>query len=238
MPAPDVIVVDGPDGAIPVSVRINGRCRRMTLRFSHSRNTLVLTLPDGTSPEAGRHFLERQAGWMRERLKAREAQVPFADGAMVPLRGVPHKIVHRSLRLGVTMDAKGGQGEPIIAVHGNVAGVARRVRSFMVAQAKADLSVAVAAHAATLGVRVRRVSIKDTHSRWGSCTGAGDLSFSWRLVMAPSFVLDYLAAHEVAHLRVMDHSARYWAVARRLCPRLDEAESWLKASGKTLHVYG
>ena len=93
-------------------------------------------------------------------------------------------------------------------------------------------------HAATLGVRVRRISIRDQSSRWGSCTSAGSLSFSWRLILAPPFVLDYLAAHEVAHLVEMNHSPRFWRVVGRICPSMERAKKWLDASGNDLHRYG
>ena len=80
--------------------------------------------------------------------------------------------------------------------------------------------------------------MRDTKSRWGSCSASGCLNFSWRLILAPPFVLDYLAAHEVAHLKEMNHSRRYWATLRKLCPHTDEAERWLKRHGTELHKYG
>ena len=80
------------------------------------------------------------------------------------------------------------------------------------------------------------MTFKDTRSRWGSCTSDGRLAFSWRIVMAPPYVIDYLAAHEVAHLAEMNHGPRFWTACRRLCPRTDEAKAWLKRHGTMLHA--
>ena len=90
----------------------------------------------------------------------------------------------------------------------------------------------------TLGVKVKRISIRDQSSRWGSCTSAGSLSFSWRLILAPPYVLDYLAAHEVAHLVEMNHSARFWRVVGKVCPHTERAKTWLDTHGNDLHRYG
>lgn len=199
---------------------------------------MVITVPTGVDLGTASGFLQRNVGWMRDRLSARAEQIAFVPGAVVPLRGVPHRILHRSVRVGVTIDVKDDAGAPVIAVHGGLDSVPRRVRAFLFAEARRDFRLAVARHASILGVTVRSIAVKDTTSRWGSCARGGRLSFSWRLVMAPSFVLDYLAAHEVAHLREMNHSARFWKVARELCPHLDEAEGWLDRNGKGLHHYG
>ena len=126
----------------------------------------------------------------------------------------------------------------MIAVHGLPEHAPRRVADFLKREARADLIAAAARHAAALGVAIGRVSIKDTTSRWGSCSASGDLSFSWRLVLAPPYVLDYLAAHEVAHRREMNHGPRYWENVARLFPDYKRAEAWLKAHGATLHRYG
>src|SRR5262249_4446897 len=105
-------------------------------------------------------------------------------------------------------------------------------------QAKRDLEIAAKHYADKLGVRYRRLSIRDQASRWGSCSTTGVLSFSWRLVLAPRHVLDYLAAHEVAHLVEMNHSRRFWRVLRRICPEMERAKAWLDAHGTDLHRYG
>jgi predicted metal-dependent hydrolase len=126
-------------------------------------------------------------------------------------------------------------GTAVLVVPGDRDHLRRRVEDYLRVVARADLAAAVARHAGTLGVTPKAVRLKDTTSRWGSASSSGTLSFSWRLAMAPPFVLDYLAAHEVAHLMEMNHSARFWAICRRLAPRTEEAQAWLREHGRSLH---
>jgi predicted metal-dependent hydrolase len=156
----------------------------------------------------------------------------------VPVRGAPHRIVHWSTIRGLTRATTDPKGEPILAVSGEVSAVTRRVTDFLKREALKDLNAAVDRHTAALGIPARKVTVRDTASRWGSCSSKGHLSFSWRLIMAPPLVLDYLAAHEVAHLKEMNHSHRFWALTHRLCPKTEEAEAWLKRNGASLHRYG
>ena len=114
----------------------------------------------------------------------------------------------------------------------------RRVHDYLKREARKDLHKSSLEYAEELGVRVKRVSIRDQSSRWGSCTSAGSLSFSWRLILAPPYVLDYLAAHEVAHLVEMNHSPRFWRVVARVCPSVERAKNWLDTYGNDLHRYG
>jgi predicted metal-dependent hydrolase len=123
-------------------------------------------------------------------------------------------------------------------VSGQEEAVPGRVRRYLTGEAGRDLRAAVAKHTAALGVPARRIAIRDTKSRWGSCSSTGTLSFSWRLIMAPPLVLDYLAAHEVAHLKELNHSNRFWTLLGELCPATEEAERWLKRHGAELHRYG
>jgi predicted metal-dependent hydrolase len=116
--------------------------------------------------------------------------------------------------------------------------VPRRVRDYLKREAKADLEIASKRAAGVLGVSLKRVSIRDQSSRWGSCSTTGVLSYSWRLILAPPFVLDYLAAHEVAHLVEMNHSRAFWRVVARICPDMDRAKTWLDAHGTALHRFG
>jgi hypothetical protein len=163
---------------------------------------------------------------------------PFQPGTVVPLRGVPHRLVHRSGERGTVWTETRDSGEKILCVAGGVEHMDRRVHDFLKREARKDLQKAAALHAAELGVRVRRISIRDQSSRWGSCTSAGSLSFSWRLILAPPFVLDYLAAHEVAHLVEMNHSARFWRVVDKVCASVTRAKNWLDTHGNDLHRYG
>ncbi|CAN1570678.1 COG1451 Predicted metal-dependent hydrolase [Rhabdaerophilaceae bacterium] len=163
-------------------------------------------------------------------------RIRFCDGVTIPLRGEPHRIVHTSPTRGVTRIVP-GEPLPHLLVHGTPEALPGRVLRFLKAEAEADLSAASARYAAMLGVSLGKITIKDTRSRWGSCSSRGDLAFSWRLILAPPFVLDYLAAHEVCHRLELNHSVRYWRHVRSVYPDFRVAENWLNRQGASLHHY-
>jgi predicted metal-dependent hydrolase len=237
-PDPDRIEV--PHGSVSYAVAVKRRAsaRRMTLRVSQATGEITLTLPDRADFTAAREFAEKHGGWIAARIAKRPQSVPFVPGATIPFRGVPHRIMQVPRLRGLTQATTDAQGAAIIAVAGEVAHVPRRVQDFLRRAALEDIEQAVARHTATLGIPARKITIRDTRSRWGSCSSKGHLNFSWRLILAPPLVLDYLAAHEVAHLKEMNHSHRFWALTHKLCPRTEEAEAWLKRHGATLHGFG
>ena len=225
------------DGAIyPIQLRRHRQARRYTLRVQTASRVVVLTMPLRGTVKDARTFAERNGGWIAARLKRLPQPIPFAAGLELPLRGVPHRIVHRVSRGTVWIEAD--ETEPLLCVTGNAEHLARRVRDFLKREAKRDLEVASRRHAAMLGVAVKRISVRDQTSRWGSCTAKGVLSYSWRLILAPPYVLDYLAAHEVAHLVEMNHSRKFWRVVAHIYPDWQRAKAWLNAHGTALHRYG
>ncbi|MGA2043690.1 MAG: SprT family zinc-dependent metalloprotease [Roseiarcus sp.] len=211
--------------------------RRFTLRVRGATRDVVLTMPARSSLKAAREFAERHAAWIGVRLARLPRPVAFAPGSLTPLRGVDHRIVHRPEARGVVWIEQREAG-PAICVAGDRAHLARRVGDFLKREARRDLEAAVARHARTLRIEPRRITLRDTTSRWGSCSSTGGLNFSWRLILAPPFVLDYLAAHEVAHFVHLNHSPAFWKVTRRLFPDTDRAEAWLKTHGAALHRFG
>ncbi|MGO4706441.1 M48 family metallopeptidase [Microvirga sp. 2MCAF38] len=221
-----------------VALRRRPTAKRITLRVSNATGEVVLTIPERTDLGIAQRFADGHGSWIATRLSKVPARVLFQPGALVPLRGVPHKVVHWSNVRARTRATTGENGEPIIAVSGELPHVARRIQDFLEVEAKKDFAEAVKQHTAALGVVAKRITVRDTQSRWGSCSARGALSFSWRLIMAPPFVLDYLAAHEVAHLRELNHSNRFWSLVYGICPRTDEAENWLKVYGSALHRFG
>jgi predicted metal-dependent hydrolase len=158
----------------------------------------------------------------------------IADGAAIPIRGVLHVIRHEPYRRWTGVSAAGDC--PVLAVSGEAAHLRRRVADYLKREARRDLEAAVLRHAALLGVKPAQVRLRDQRSRWGSCSHNGHLSFSWRLIMAPPFVLDYLAAHEVSHLVEHNHSLRFWRLVERICPERHRARAWLRTLGSTLHA--
>ena len=217
--------------------------RRFTLRVRAATRDVTLTMPRRGALADAKDFAERHAAWIGARLRRLPAPVPFTDGSVIPFRGIPHLIVHRPDRRGTVWvePALGAQAEiapQLICVAGAGEHVARRLLDFLKANAKADIERAVRKHASSIGKIPRRVTLRDTSSRWGSCSASGSLNFSWRLIFAPAMILDYLAAHEVGHLIYLDHSPRFWKLVKSLAPETDRAEAWLSANGSSLHRYG
>jgi hypothetical protein len=221
-----------------VAVKRRATARRLTLRVSHATGEVVLTLPERSSLAAALKFAQGHGGWIAQRVKRMPTPIALAPDAIVPYRGVPHRIVRRPGTRGIAAAAQGADGAPIIAVSCEAAHVGRRVKDFLRAEATRDIGRAVQHYTGKLGIPARKITIRDTRTRWGSCSTGGRLNFSWRLVLAPPFVLDYLAAHEVAHLKEMNHSMRFWRLVHRLCPHTQDAERWLKQHGSGLHRYG
>ena len=230
-----VLRVDGTD--VTVLVRHNARAWRYNLRLDRRRGDFVLTVPAGGSRWKGLEFVASQKAWISTRLDRASRRVAFEDGATIPFRGERH-VIRATGRMRGTVEIDEATDPPAILLPGAPAHHARRLTDWLKACARADLEPAVARHAATLEVLPKRIMVRDQVSRWGSCSARGTLSFSWRLILAPPMVLGYLAAHEVAHLREMNHSPRYWALLRNACPATDTAEAWLKNEGKDLHSYG
>jgi predicted metal-dependent hydrolase len=222
----------------PVLVRRAPQARRYTLRVKAATREAVLTMPLRGSLATARDFADRHGGWLAARFQKLPPAVAFAPGALVPLRGVPHRIEHRSAARGGAWAERSADSSGLIVVAGDPAFIGRRVRDFLKREARRDIDLAARAHARALDVTIRKIAIKDTVSRWGSCAADGSLSFSWRMILAPPFVLDYLAAHEVAHRVEMNHSARYWRVVASIFPEYERAESWLKRHGAELHRWG
>ena len=220
-----------------VALKRMAASRRFTLRVRAASRDVLLTIPARSSVKTAREFAERHAAWIGARLARLPQPVAFAHGASAPLRGVDHRIAHRPGARGVVWVETSAEG-PLLCVSGETPHIARRVGDFLKREARRDFEAAVKRHAAKLGVAPKRIALRDTTSRWGSCSPTGGLNFSWRLILAPPFVLDYLAAHEVAHIRHMDHSAAFWNTAKSLTPDVERAEAWLKAHGSSLHRFG
>ncbi|WP_212525198.1 SprT family zinc-dependent metalloprotease [Actibacterium sp. MT2.3-13A] len=217
-------------GAPPVEItlRRSARARRYSLRVSQLDGRVTLTLPRGAPLDEGMAFAREKAGWIRAQLAAQPAVAPVEIGGAVPFEGATLPIV-AARRRGVALI--GGQLE----VPDDPGRVGPRVQVFLKEQARGRLAAASDRHAAALGRDYGRLTLRDTRSRWGSCSSRGDLMYSWRLVMAPPEVLDYVVAHEVAHLAEMNHSPAFWALVERLCPGHRAPRAWLRAHGALLH---
>jgi predicted metal-dependent hydrolase len=220
-----------------VAVKRATAARRFTLRVSAATGNVVLTLPARGDLSRAADFALRHGGWIAARMAKLPAGVELGPGAVVPFRGEDHRIEHRPAARGTVWTERPERGRPRIVVAGAVEHAPRRVIDFLKREAKKDLEAAVLHYTRLLGVKAVKITLRDTTSRWGSCSAAGRLNFSWRLILAPPYVLDYLAAHEVSHLKEMNHSPRFWRIVYKLCERTDDAVSWLKRHGGALHRF-
>ncbi|WP_237213871.1 M48 family metallopeptidase [Falsiroseomonas oryziterrae] len=214
---------------IPVRWRHACRAQRVSLRICPRQGAVVVTLPPQGSRRAGLALVREHLDWVMQHLAALSPAVEFEPGAKLLLGGQSHLIRHEP-RLRGTVRIEGRR----IVVPGARERLAGQVGSFLKAEAKRRIAALAVPHAAALGVRPRAIRVKDTRSRWGSCAPDGTLAFSWRLVMAPEWVTDYVVAHEVAHLRELNHSPRFWDLVAALSPHRDAAVAWLRANGPAL----
>ncbi|MBP0616334.1 M48 family metallopeptidase [Jiella mangrovi] len=245
-PLPEAIDIAG--GRLPLTVRQNPRAKRMIMRIAPGGGALVVTVPRGMSNRKVREFLDRHRGWVEERVSRAPDRVVIAPGAIIPIRGEPTLLTHRGGRQVTRLephadDAPSGEiAAPGVRQQLLVGGApehfSRRVLDYLRREARRDLEAAVKIHAAAVALEPRAITIKDTTSRWGSCTADRRLAFSWRIIMAPPAVLDYLAAHEVAHFREMNHGPKFWALCHKLCPETEAGKLWLKRNGSGLHAVG
>ena len=237
--APEHLEVHGLND--PVEVRRHPAARRMTLRVSRTRRAVIVTLPMQCDLKQAGEFLTTHLDWVRERLTSMPAAQPFAHDGMVALRGIPHRIVFTESRQRTppvrVIECRDDEPNEL-HVAGDAEFAPRRLRDWLIEQARKDLAERVQFHTTRLGLKSGRLTVRDQTSRWGSCSSNGNLSFSWRLVMAPPIILDYVAAHEVAHLKEMNHGPKFWALVRKTCPKTEEAKQWLQAYGLDLHRYG
>ncbi|MBC8130781.1 MAG: M48 family metallopeptidase [Rhizobiaceae bacterium] len=224
-------------GTVPLVVRRNPRAKRLIMRLSPGARELSITAPPRVSAAAILDFIERHKGWAESRIVRAEGLIEVADGAILPFRGGTLRIVHEPGRRGSRLDtAADALDDMVLRVGGDAGHLPRRVTDALKREARRDLQAAVDRHSAAVGLQPSAMTLKDTRSRWGSCSADRRLSFSWRIVMAPPEVLDYLVAHEVAHFRQMNHAPAFWSLCRALCPGMDEGRAWLKRHGASLHA--
>lgn len=227
------------DLGAPVEVRRHPGARRLTLRVSRTRRTVIVTLPSSCDLGEAGSFLHRNIDWVREHLGNLPQQIPLADGILMPLRGEPHRVrfLGRAPGQGPVTRTVASDGTAELKVYGGAEHAPRRLKDWVFQEARRDLDERVAWHARNLGLKAKRITVRDQTSRWGSCSSTGALSFSWRLVLAPPAILDYVAAHEVAHLAEMNHGPRFWKLVEKTMPRMEEARCWLRVYGIDLHRF-
>lgn len=215
---------------IDVELRRSARARRLSLRISNLDGKVSLTLPARARIAEAERFLHAQEAWLRGHLSARPEPLYVRPGLELPVEGQMRCIVEAAGRTVRLTDS-----ELLVPLGTEKVGV--RAGVFLKTLARDRLADASTRYAGQLGRSFGRITLRDTRSRWGSCSSEGNLMYSWRLILAPPEVLDYVAAHEVAHLAEMNHSQRYWEGLERLLPGYREPRAWLRRHGTSLHQY-
>lgn len=217
-------------GAPPVALtlRRSGRARRISLRISQLDGRVTLTLPTGVKESEALEFAASKEDWIRGHLDKRPDEMPVECGASLPIEGTAHRIVPAAGRRVVRHEGE-------ICVPEDAAG--RRLQVWLKELARDRLVMACDHYAGQLGRSYKRITLRDTRSRWGSCTSDGGLMFSWRLILTPPEILRYVAAHEVAHLAEMNHSPAFWATVERIYGPCEAERRWLRCEGANLHRF-
>ena len=220
-------------GDIALTLRRSARARHILIRIDETSGDVELVLPRRATLRDGLAFAKVRASWIEARLSALPPAVPFRHGAVLPLLGEP---------LTLSKPANGAKRTRRVGgdllVPGDGAVFAERVRRWLIGEARREIGERAERLARRVERPIRRLAIRDPATRWGSCSAAGGLSFSWRLVLAPPAVLDYVVAHEIAHLRELNHSTRFWSVVADLVGESDSERAWLRKHGTQLRRYG
>ena len=230
--------VDLNGSRVAVALRRNPNARRLILRVEGGRDPddpdkVAVTLPKRASVREALQFVASKADWIEENLARLPQRIPICEGAMIPVLGSEVRIFHHpDARRGVWRDEEG------IHASGELGFLSRRVTDWIKREARREITLRVADKAALLGKNHGRISVRDTRSRWGSCAANGNLSFSWRLILAPEFVFDYVIAHEVCHIAEHNHGENFWRLVEGLTVDMKGAKRWLRQNGENLHRYG
>jgi predicted metal-dependent hydrolase len=226
----ELLAIEGRD--VEVHVRLNPRARRLIVKVHPTTGEVSVTAPSQRALDRALEFARGQSDWIARQIARVPAPVPLGLGARIPLHGRDH----------VVREGESGRGavwveDGAIRVAGHKEHHARRLLDFFKREARKVLEARTLAHGATIGLKHRHITVRDTASRWGSCSVERSLSFSWRLVLAPEFVLDYVVAHEVAHMREMNHGPKFWRLVREMVGDPGRAQDWLRDHGAALHRY-
>jgi len=230
----ELLKIDGK--SIEVILRTNPRARRFIVKVDPSTGEVSVVSPSSRSFDRALDFARKEKDWIACRLADIPQPVHLEFGATLMFRGVEY-VIRSADKQSPPVWIDRESLRPTIRVGGRPEHASRRLLDWLKREARKKIDERVGEYAVQLGVRPRRITIRDTSSRWGSCSSARSLSFSWRLILAPPSVLDYVVAHEVSHLRELNHKPRFWRLVELLVPDIEKNQAWLSAHGATLHRY-
>ncbi len=218
---------------MPVRIKRSTRARRLIFRMDQTSEGGVLTIPSGAKKKEAVLFAQQNAAWLHEKIKDRPARQPFCDGYVLSLLGTPVTIRHAPEgRSGAQLDGS------YLIISGRDEHVQRRVFDWLKGHTKAVITPRAELMADQLGRRIGKISVRNTRSRWGSCSHTGNLSFCWRLILTPNWVLNYVIAHEVSHLAHMNHGPAFWQTVEAFDVETDRARTWLNKNSARLQKIG
>jgi predicted metal-dependent hydrolase len=230
----ELLKIDGK--SVEVILRADPRARRFIVKVDPATGQVVVVSPTSRSLERALEFARGEKDWIAGRLANVPPPVELTTGSEILFRGVQHQIRGgNGGRAPVWIDRDASR--PTLRVEGKPEHTGRRLADWLKREARRRIDERVAEYALALGVKPKRITIRDTSSRWGSCSSTRTLSFCWRLILAPPSVLEYVVAHEVAHLREHNHSPRFWRLVDLLVPDVDKSQKWLSENGTLLHRY-
>jgi|CXWL01.1.fsa_nt_gi predicted metal-dependent hydrolase len=216
---------------LPIQIKKHRTSRRLIVRYQPLQQSLSLTLPQATSIKQGLHFINDKREWILRQVMQYSNATSFSDGQTIPVLGKSFRLEHVGGR-GLVSETNDS-----LQVHGDAEFMARRVRNWLTQKLKSEIILLTQNFSTMLNVKVGSITLRDTSSRWGSCSYDGNLSFSWRLIFAPHEVMRYVVAHEVAHICEHNHSPEFWKLVEQLHPEFKAAQNWLKRNGKFLYLY-
>jgi predicted metal-dependent hydrolase len=228
---PDNHFIDIGDLRLPIKIKKLRTSRRLIVRYQPLQKSLSLTLPQAASVKQGLHFVNEKRGWILKQINEHSGTICFTSGTIIPVLGRNIELRHIGGR------GLASEEDNILYVHGDIEFMPRRVKDWLMGRIKTEIMMLAQKYAEQLKVKIKAVSLRDTVSHWGSCSYDGNLSFSWRLIFAPYEVMDYVVAHEVAHIREHNHSPAFWKLVEQLQPEFKKYRAWLKSNGKSLYLY-
>lgn len=234
LPPPEAITIDHAGVPLVVIFERSTKARRVSLRVDQRSGRVRLVAPPRMARETALGFARAQAAWIHGRTLRQSPLVPFADGAEIPLFGTPHVVRHRPDRRGTVWLEEGA-----LHVAGRAEHLPRRLRDWLADELRARVATLAHSKAANIGRKVTHITVRDTATQWGSCTRGGRLSFSTRLAFAPPEIVDYVVAHEVAHLAHANHGPQFWALTATLTDGdVAACRAWLRRNGERLMRLG
>ena len=222
---------------VTINLRRSLRARKYRLTVAKFPNTANLTIPEDGSLKFAVNFIHESKDWIFRLARHQFPPIPFEVGTKIPFRGEDHIIVNVPESRGTVNRVIESDG-PTLYVYGDIQHLARRLTDWLKKQALEDLIKHARVCSEKLGKQPTKITIRDTVAQWGSCSYSGKLSFSWRLILMPSQILEYVVAHEMAHLIEMNHTYRFWKITKQLCDHTSISRNWLKKNGAIFHTYG